>query len=234
MAEALVAASPISPEGAHVLDLGAGTGVATRAALSAGSADVVAIDLAETMLRLGELTPSAVVGDVSQLPFADSSFDLAVAACCLGHLPDPRAALVEVRRVARALVASAFRQGWTHPAKASVDSVVGAYGFVAPEWYARFKADVEPQVGDPVRLAATARAAGWRDVSVTTVTVSTGLVTPADLVGWRLGMAHQAPWVAGLPEAVRAKLERDAEDAVADAPALIVPLVILAARSPAR
>jgi ubiquinone/menaquinone biosynthesis C-methylase UbiE len=111
MAQALVAASPVPVEGAYVLDLGAGTGVAARAALAAGSAHVVAIDLADAMLRVGGLIPSAVVGDVTVLPFADGSFDLAVAACCLGHLPDPLAALIEVRRVAGAVVASAFRVG---------------------------------------------------------------------------------------------------------------------------
>jgi SAM-dependent methyltransferase len=229
LAEAVVAASPVPVDGADVLDLGAGTGVAARAALAAGSAHVVAIDLAEAMLRVGRLMPSAVVGDVGLLPFADGSFDLAVAACCLGHLPDPRSVLVEVRRVAGAVVASAFPGGWTHPAKSAVDSAAVNYGFVAPEWYERFKTEVEPQVDDPVRLEALARSAGWRDVSSTTVAVSTGVDTPADLVRWRLGMAQFAPWVATLPADVRADLLRTAEAALSGAPALVVPLVILAA-----
>ena len=53
LAEALVAASPVSVAGSRVLDLGAGTGVATRALTDGGAEEVVAIDLAEGMLRAG-------------------------------------------------------------------------------------------------------------------------------------------------------------------------------------
>jgi SAM-dependent methyltransferase len=230
LAEALVAASPVPLNGSRVLDLGAGTGVAGRAAIAAGSAEVIAIDLADSMLRMGGLVSSAVIGDVGALPFAGGSFDLAVAACCLNHLPDPGVALAEVRRVSAAVVASAFKAGWTHPAKSSVDSVVAGYGFVVPAWYVRFKADVEPLTADRDRLGALARSAGWESVAVRTVPVATGLATPADLVSWRLGMAHVAPWYATLPEDVRAALRADAEAELAGAPALVVPLVILAAR----
>ncbi len=54
MADALVACSPIDLDTARVLDLGAGTGVATRAAQRAG-AQVIAADLAALRLcRSGE------------------------------------------------------------------------------------------------------------------------------------------------------------------------------------
>jgi SAM-dependent methyltransferase len=229
LAAALVAATPVRLVGSTVLDLGAGTGVAARAARSRGAGQVVAIDLADSMLRTGGLTGAAVVGDVGTLPFADHSFDLAVAACCLNHLPDPRAALQEVRRVASAVVASAFRAGWTHPAKSVVESQAADLGYVAPAWYVHFKAEVEPRTATPEAMQSVARAAGWPEVTASTVDVSTAVSDPAGLVRWRLGMAHVAPWVAGLPEDVRAELVRRCERALVGAPLLVVPLVVLVA-----
>jgi SAM-dependent methyltransferase len=224
-----VAASPIPVAGTRVLDLGAGTGVATEAARQAGASHVAAVDLAAAMLRAGGLTSTAVVGDVTVLPFRADAFDLAVAACVLGHLPDPIAALGDVRRVAGAVVASAFVSGWTHPAKVLVDATAAEFGFVEPHWHAQVKSETEPKVNDPDRLAALASAAGWGHVSVSRVDVDTGLATPAALAEWRLGMAHLAPWVNALDPGVRAELQRVLTSTLADAPPLVIPLLILAA-----
>jgi SAM-dependent methyltransferase len=163
------------------------------------------------------------------LPFADGSFGLAVAACCLNHVPDPQAALLEVRRVAPALVASTFRAGWTHPAKTAVDAHASDLGYVAPPWYLHFKAEIEPRTATPEAMTGLARDAGWSGTSATTVPVSTGVSDPAELVRWRLGMAHLAPWVATLPADVRSELVRRCEHALVGAPALVVPLVVLVA-----
>jgi len=46
LAEVLLASSPVPLEGARVLDVGAGTGAASRAALGAGARSVVAVDVA--------------------------------------------------------------------------------------------------------------------------------------------------------------------------------------------
>lgn len=53
LAAALVAAAPVPVVGRLVLDLGAGAGVAGRAALAAGARRVVGADLSEAMLRRG-------------------------------------------------------------------------------------------------------------------------------------------------------------------------------------
>ena len=60
------------------------------------------------------------------------------------------------------------------------------------------------------------RSAGYQEVEVTVRTVDTGLRTPAEIVGWRLGMAQLAQFVEGLTEPRRAEVRRAAEDAVAD------------------
>jgi SAM-dependent methyltransferase len=228
LAQTLVDAAPLSLGGARVLDLGAGTGVASRAALAAGAALVVALDNAVGMLRRGaSIRP--VLGDACALPFAADSFDLVVAAISLGHVTDPVRALHETRRVGGTLLVSAFEAGWTHAAKNAVDEALAAFGFRPPPWYVRLKRDVEPRVDDPANLAALARAAGYRDVSVTTVPVATGLDTPAQLVGWRLGMAHVAPFMQALPAPERAAARRTAEFALVGAPPLVVPMVVLTA-----
>ena len=229
LAEALVAASPVGLAGARVLDLGAGTGVASRAARGAGAAQVVGVDVAVRMLRHGRGAFEPVLADAAALPFRAGSFDLVVAACCLGHLPDPVRALRETRRVATAIVASAFEAGWTHPAKGAVEDALAPLGFRPPAWYVTFKRDVEPRIGDAAGLRSLAEAAGYRSVEVRTVHVATGLDTPAELVAWRLGMAHVAPFLRSLAPDQRAKVRRVAEDALVGAPPLVIPLVVLAA-----
>lgn len=233
LAGAMVAASPVEIAGRRILDVGAGTGAASRAALAAGAATVVAADMSAGMLRAGRMTGGhrvPVVADACRLPFRSGSFDLVVAGCCLGHLPNPLSGLREARRVAGGVVASAFANGWTHPAKGAVDAVMRDYGFVTPDWYVRLKRDTEPLVEDPDSLRALAAAAGWSEVRVAVREVPTGLRDPADLVAWRLGMAHLAPFVASLSEEHRAAARRHAELAVTGAEELVMPLVILACR----
>lgn len=229
LADILVAAAGTALLGARVLDLGTGTGAAARAARRAGAGWVVGMDVAPAMLRAGSGWDCALVADASRLPFDTGAADLVVAACCLGHLPDPLGALVEARRVAPALVASAFRSGWTHPAKSLVDSVAARYGFTMPPWYLRLKAGVEPEVDDPDRLKALGTAAGYRCVEVTTQSVDVGVHTPGGLASWRLGMAHLAPFVASLTVSQRNDLRGECEEALANSPPLIVPLVVMSA-----
>jgi ubiquinone/menaquinone biosynthesis C-methylase UbiE len=229
LAEALLAAAPVDIHGARVLDVGAGTGVASRAALAAGATSVVAVDLSASMLGEGRGAFDPVLADAGALPFRAAAFDLVVAACCLSHLPDPRQALRETRRVGSAIVASTFTADWTHPAKPATEDALAAVGFQAPAWYVTFKATTERLIADPAVLAALADSAGYSSVQVTIVEVASGLDTPAELVAWRLGMAHVAPFLRSLPPERQAQVRRTAEDALVGAPPLVVPIVILAA-----
>ena len=215
-AAAMVEHSPVPLSGATVLDVGAGTAVACDAALAAGAQRAVASDVAEQMLRRRHPPTQAAVADAARLPFSDDRFDLVMGGFCLGHLPDPAAALAEWRRVGSATLATAFAPGPPHPAKVAVAEAAEQFGYVSQPWYERLKNELEPQVEDPGLLRTLARAAGHRTVEIVQLTVDTGLSTPAEIVSWRWGMANLAPFVAGLPEDRRAEARRVAEEAVAD------------------
>ena len=222
LADALLDHAQIALGGVRVLDAGAGTGVAGDAARARGAATVVAVDVAPAMLPA-----TAVVADLVRLPFGDNAFDLAVAGFVLGHLPEPEPGLRELRRVSAALLVSAFAEGWTHPAKQVVEQVLAGHGYHPPAWYAAFKNGTERRVGDPDRLAGLARAAGYTDARVERIDVAVGPATPADLVAWRLGMAHHAPFVATLAPAAEKAVRLEAERQLLDAPPLIVPMLVL-------
>jgi SAM-dependent methyltransferase len=167
------------------------------------------------MLRRRSPTIPAVVGDAVRLPFADRSFDLVAAGFCLSHLDDPAAALEEWRRVAGAVVASAFAPGPPHPAKVAVDAAMERLGFVPPRWYAQMK-ETSESIEDPVVLETFLRQAGFASVRVSERTVDTDLDSPDDVVRWRFGMAHLAPWVAGLSDSQRQEATEAARLAVTD------------------
>jgi SAM-dependent methyltransferase len=216
--------------GGRVLDLGAGTGVAGQAALAAGARSVICADAALGMLRRCEARLHPVAADVTSLPFRDGCVDLVLAAFCLGHLDRPVAGLREARRVGAALAASSFAAGWDHPAKAAVDEVLGAFGYRPPAWYVMFKQDTEPWASDPAALGRDTTAAGYTDIRLRTVTVDTGLSSPAALASWRLGMAHVAPFVASLTAARQAELRHAAQAAVTGTGPLVVDMLVLTAR----
>jgi SAM-dependent methyltransferase len=90
---------------ARVLEVGCGTGVITEliAALP-GVAETVGIDPSEGLVaRARDRAPALRfdVGDGQALPYDDQTFDGVVFATTLCHVPDPRAALAEARRVLR-------------------------------------------------------------------------------------------------------------------------------------
>ena len=228
LARALVAAAPVPSAGRLVLDLGAGAGVAGQAALAAGARQVVAVDLSEAMLRRGG-GGRPVAADAVALPFRDGSFDLVLAAFCLNHLGSLAAGLTEARRVGAAIAASMFAPGWTHPAKDAVDDAVRSFGY-RPAWHTALAPG--SRASDPKVLARCAAAAGFTRVQVRTTAVPTGLATPSELVSWRLGMAHVAPFMRSLDAPGRAAVRRAAEQAVAAAAGgqpLVVSMVVLTA-----
>ncbi|MGB5438407.1 MAG: malonyl-ACP O-methyltransferase BioC [Gammaproteobacteria bacterium] len=90
----------------RVLDLGAGTGVFTRALMKRyRRSNVVALDIARPMLervrqRGGWFRkPGCVCGDSESLPFADDSFDLIFSNLMLQWCTDLQATFADLRRV---------------------------------------------------------------------------------------------------------------------------------------
>ncbi len=108
----------------RVLDGGVGTGGFSLALAEtwAQSIDLKAVDISEAMVSAAtnRLHQHGIDADVRQasitsLPFPDDSFDVVIAAHVLEHLPNPLAALREMRRVLRPggfIVTCLTRQSW--------------------------------------------------------------------------------------------------------------------------
>jgi SAM-dependent methyltransferase len=85
-----------------VLEVGCGEGELAERVQDELGVEVVAIDQSERMVELTRARGvDAQVGDVRELPFEDGSFDVAVAAWMLYHVPDLDRALGELARVLR-------------------------------------------------------------------------------------------------------------------------------------
>jgi SAM-dependent methyltransferase len=97
---ALEAVAEVAPK--RVLEVGGGPGeLAARIAAGIGSV-VTMLDISPRMVELASHRGvDAHVGDVQELPFDDASFDCAVAAWMLFHVPDMDRGLSELARVLR-------------------------------------------------------------------------------------------------------------------------------------
>jgi SAM-dependent methyltransferase len=109
--QAMIASLPLQP-GDYVLDMacGAGTYTCWLADRVGPQGNVVGVDIDPTFLAVAGKAVAAAGGaervslcrsDIAGLPFDDNSFDLAWCAQSLYTLPDPLAALRELRRVVR-------------------------------------------------------------------------------------------------------------------------------------
>lgn len=87
---------------ASVLEVGSGEGELAARLCDELGVEVVAIDQSERMVELTRARGvDARVGDVTELPFDDGSFDVAVAAWMLYHVRDIDRAIAELARVLR-------------------------------------------------------------------------------------------------------------------------------------
>jgi SAM-dependent methyltransferase len=175
--------------------------------------------------------PPAVVGDATHLPMRAASADVVLAAFSFNHLADPAAAFAEAARVARpggAIAVSTYAADDRHPAKAIVEEELGALGWSTPAWYVDSRARADAfATPDACRRAAVA--AGL-DATVDRVAVPFPELGPGDLVAWRLGMAHHAPFVRGLSAAARRGVLDRATDRVRAEPSLRRSILVITVR----
>ena len=230
LADELVARVPGGVAGRDVLDLGAGTGAAGRAASAAGAARVVEVDFAIGLLTVDRATrPSAVVSDIRALGLRDECFDAVVAAFSLNHLTDPRPAAAEAARVLRprgGLIVAAYAADDTHPVKQAVERACTALGWTAPDWYRSLQREAMPRLSTPDR-ALDALASALPGAQAEVVQVPFPDLGRHDLVEWRLGMAQFAPFVATLDGDTRRQLIDDAMASLDDDSPLIRSIVIV-------
>ncbi|HKS85430.1 MAG TPA: class I SAM-dependent methyltransferase [Pseudolabrys sp.] len=91
------------PPGAHVADLGCGSGVFTELLRRAGYRSV-GLDISPRLIALGRRKYPGlelIEGDAENLPFENESFDGVLLSGLVHHFPDPRRLAGEVRRVLR-------------------------------------------------------------------------------------------------------------------------------------
>jgi SAM-dependent methyltransferase len=216
-----------------VLDIGAGSGTATRR-LAAAGARAVPVDAALGMLSVarhaGPCTP--VVGDALALPLLADSADAAVLGFVLNHLSRPAVALREAARVVRPrgwVLATTWARRDAHPIREIVQNALGDRGWRTPEWFRVLKEATAPLSDTAGALGLLARDAGLTEVATAEVEVPVA-ATPRDLVEWRLGMPHTAPFVAELSRMEQRQLWLELHDAAAVAPPLVCTIVVLVSR----
>ena len=228
----LVALSPVPLAGASVVDVGAGTGAAGRAARLAGAARVVAVDVAPGMLVRDPQRPAAALGDVRSLPFRAATFDASLAAFVLNHLSEPAAGLAEMRRVTRpggAVLAAVYAADDSHPVKAAVEAALEASGWVPARWFSELRQGPLSVLATVDQCAAAMRAAGL-DPKVTSVRVAFPELDAYALVEWRLGLPQHAPFFAALPAETRHGVVENAVGRLGDRPeSLIRSILVMAA-----
>lgn len=95
----------LRPTGAEDLaDIGCGDARFLAGLRAAGhSGRLVGVDAAPAMVAAANAVPgvTGVLGDIRGLPFGDGEFDVCTARHMLYHVPEPAAALAELRRVTR-------------------------------------------------------------------------------------------------------------------------------------
>jgi SAM-dependent methyltransferase len=184
LARALIAAAGVDPEWT-VLDVGCGPGALTaELAMMVGAGSVAAVEPSEPFAAAcRERVPGARVeiAPAEALPFADGTFDGALAQLVVNFMADPRAGVGEMRRVTR--------PGGT--VAAAVWDYAGEMTLVRAFWDAARALDPSAERADerhmayctPDGLGGLWTAAGLTGVGVGPVTVEAGYDGFADLWG---------------------------------------------------
>ncbi|TME61133.1 MAG: bifunctional demethylmenaquinone methyltransferase/2-methoxy-6-polyprenyl-1,4-benzoquinol methylase UbiE [Chloroflexi bacterium] len=170
-------------ENAHALDVGTGTGDFALALLarSPRSATVTGVDISAGMLGVAERRAAKagvgaryerVIASVESLPFADSTFDVAVAGFVIRNVGDIPQGLREMRRVLRPGGRAVILDLHT-PRNPTIRRLYRSYSFISPRLASVLGSDPEAYrylprsieaFHDPETLAALLRNAGFTRV----------------------------------------------------------------------
>jgi hypothetical protein len=115
-----------------------------------------------------------------------------------------------------------------HPVKPAVQASLAVAGHVIPNWYDLIQAGPAAALATSEGMARAALDAGL-DAEVTEIDIAFPELGAVDLVAWRMGMAHNAPFVATLGPAERDAVVGRVLDALGDAPTLVRRIVVLTA-----
>jgi SAM-dependent methyltransferase len=207
--EALLDAAEVD-RGTRVLDAATGPGY-VAAACAVRGADVLGVDVAAEMVSLARrLRPEIKfqLADAEQLPYADGSFDAAVANFLIPHVGRPEHIAAELARVLRADGKLALST-WDVPGRARL---LGVLVDAAAEVEAQLPADIPPgppffrfsEEAEFVRLLCNA---GLSDVDVQTVTFTHRLASGDELwAGLMGGTVRIRALVLAQPEHVQARI----------------------------
>lgn len=202
------------------LDIGCGTGALSEAILAgADPGSVTGIDPSEAFVRharahVVDRRAAFEVGQAQALPFGADRFDLAVSGLVLNFVPDPPAALQEMRRVLRPDGAAALYV-WDYAAGMELlrhfwDAAIALDpGAVPLDEAGRFP------ICDPDRLEALFRATGFQEVEVRAIDITTDFRDFDDY--WRPFLGGQGPaptYLMSLGEDRRESLRRRIENAL--------------------
>jgi len=203
--------------GTTVLDAGAGTGAVCRALQQAGATAVAVDESADMLAQVDGAALLAVIGDLCSLPFLGATFDAAVSAFAISHLDSPARALAEMRRVVRPrglIVAAVFGKAAANASKDVIHEVAAQHGYQPPGWYVHLKTETEPLSNTPELLRACAGAGVFEEVAIDDIVVDSGLDSAEEIVEYRTGMPHLAPFVHSLSAGGRQRFLREAVSAV--------------------
>jgi ubiquinone/menaquinone biosynthesis C-methylase UbiE len=183
-------ATALAPE--RVLELAAGTGVATAALVAAlPNAAITATDLNPPMVAFAEArVPGPVweVADAQQLPYPDASFELVVCQFGVMFLPDRVAAYRGIHRVLTAGGSFLFTSWDTLETHAAEAAVIDAMAELFPEDPPDFLRRVPHGYADQEQIRADVEDAGFDRVELERVAL-TGLAPSAAVLaeGYCLG-----------------------------------------------
>jgi SAM-dependent methyltransferase len=215
------------PPGLRWLDVGCGTGEATRVVLERGApAEVVGVDPSEGFLAYAKRSLPAATFEMASatgLPFVDGDFDVALSGLVLNFVPEPDRAAAEMARVTR--------PGGT--VAAYVWDYAGGMGMIRAFWDAAAELDPAAASADqaelfplckPEPLRALFAGAGVAQVRVDPVEVETRFRDFDDYWTPFLGGQGPAPSYAmslpaeardALRERLRARLPYEADGSIA-------------------